>query len=1048
MAFNTPISTSAPAFSSSTNKITTPSNWWGPNITFPYPTNAWFMDFVIAGMTDMVASRSDRRTTVWPYLIRAQDDGLAFNKPFIRTYADGRTIRNEHQINYHATATNYGWTSAESPATWRYIDLSLKSTETIATRYLDTFDQLSATLRWNVDASHYMSAPVVKGMPYVTMRYNQLTPTIRTDDTEYHAITTVNGSAPTGTVSGTKFTFTVSRPYLGNGATEKWIVYSSSSITFNVSSQGFTATAPFTGYVRVAVVPSGTAGQETVLDTYKDAVPVGGSTSVAVSGNTSTTTFTYSKIGTGSTLLTYSFPHHEATLSSPTYVSAITIPTIRGTLKAVAGNTWNTTQTLSTITWDSPQAIDPGKLSAINAAFDVEKDIQTSDIDGTEAYIFGKQISRAGRLALIAHQLGDTTARDAIITKMKSAITPWLTNVASSGAPASFLYDSTWGGVLDNGAYISSPPNDPYQATGFGNPVYNDHYFHWGYFIYGAAVIARFDSSWGSTYRTRVNDVIRDIANPSPDGDPYFTQLRHYDWYEGHSWAAGLQANGDGRNQESTSEAVNAWYGINLWGLATGQSDLRNVGRWLQAMETQAAQLYWQMPSYNDVYPASFAQQKVIPLLFANKAFNGTWFGLADDILVGIETLPFTPASHELLPKTWMQETYPAVLADNASTSTAYAPGGWLGYTYAAQALVDPSAAFTNINALAITGDNQYIDKFGASKTNLLWWSAVQGTTTSTVSTTTTLSVSPSNSAAPGATVTLSASVNPAVAGSIVFKDGTTTINTVQTSGGTASTTTSSLAQGAHALTATFVPTDTGAYTGSSSSTTNYTITGGSSATQTSVALAASPASTATEGSAVSLTATITPTAAAGSVAFRDGVSTIATVTVSSGSAATSTSSLAVGARSLSAVFTPTNSGTYTSSTSSTINYTVTATGGGGGDGGGSTGSNFTSTRHFGLAIAQPIAATRIGISDTNYTATGSDTIIAYRSLTTSRTVTLPAASQPGRQLIIKDETGDCASGRSITIQGTIDGSATTVLQSAFAHIVLYDNGTSWSKIV
>ena len=58
------------------------------------------------------------------------------------------------------------------------------------------------------------------------------------------------------------------------------------------------------------------------------------------------------------------------------------------------------------------------------------------------------------------------------------------------------------------------------------------------------------------------------------------------------------------------------------------------------------------------------------------------------DILVGIETLPFTPVSHELLPKTWMQEAYPTNIADNATTGTATTPGGWRGYTYAAPALI------------------------------------------------------------------------------------------------------------------------------------------------------------------------------------------------------------------------------------------------------------------------------------------------------------------------------------------------------------------------
>ncbi|MGB4759184.1 MAG: glycosyl hydrolase [Candidatus Saccharimonadales bacterium] len=1047
MAFSDPISTNAPVFSTKANKVTNPSgnSWWGPALSFPFPTNAWFMDFVLPGTTDMVNAGMDRRTSVWPYMVRAQNDGLAYNRPFIRKYPDGRTLRNEHQINYDATATNWGWTSNESPQIWRYLDLTFKSTETISSRYLKAYDQLTATLRWQTDSTHYMEAPIVKGMPYVTMRYNNLTPKFETNNIDYHSIATVNGSAPSGTVSGTKFKITVNRPFLGSNATETWILYASSSISFTASTSGLTASAPFTGYLRAAFVPTASAGEETILDTYKDAVPISGSTSVSVSGNTATTTFTYTKTGSGSTLLTYCFPHHETILSSPSYASNFAVTTIRGSLKAVIGNSWTMTTALSTTTWNSPNAIDSNKLSAITTALATEKTFQAYHLDAGEAYLFGKQISRAARLALIADQVGDTSARDGIISAMKTYLNPWFDNNSSVIQVRSLMYDTTWGGVVATSAHEASPAGDPQNANQeFGNAIYNDHYFHWGYFIYGAAVIAHFDSSWATSYQTKVNDMIRDIANPSLSSDPYFTQLRHYDWFEGHSWAAGLQANGDGRNQESTSEAVNAWYGINLWGLATGQSDLRNVGRFLQAMETQSAHLYWQMPSYNNVYPADFASQKVIPLLFANKAFNGTWFGLSDDILVGIETLPFTPASHELLPKAWMQETYPANIADNATTGTAHTPGGWLGYTYAAQAIVNPDAAFTNINGMTITNDNQYLDAFGASKTNLLWWSAVQGASgPAPTSTTTTLAVSPVSTAAAGATVTLTATVSPSAAGIVTFKDGAATIGTGSVSGGTASMNTTTLGTGVRSLTATFAPTDTAAYTGSGSSAVSYTITSGGGATTTTTTLSANPTSTAASGANVTLTATITP-AAAGTVTFKNGGSTIGTGNVSGGTATLSTTSLPVGSLTLTAEFASSNTGAFTNSTSSGLGYTITSSGGGG-----TTGSNKNAVLYAAFSRGSSATNVRVAVADGNYTATVKDSVIGYTSISAARTVTLPSANSvpSGWQIIIKDESGSCSSGNTITVAGTIDGGTNYVLNSARASVHIYSNGSAWYRI-
>jgi endo-1,3(4)-beta-glucanase len=38
----------------------------------------------------------------------------------------------------------------------------------------------------------------------------------------------------------------------------------------------------------------------------------------------------------------------------------------------------------------------------------------------------------------------------------------------------------------------------------------------------------------------------------------------------GHSWAAGLQPSWDGKNQESSSEAVNAYLAVAQLGRATG----------------------------------------------------------------------------------------------------------------------------------------------------------------------------------------------------------------------------------------------------------------------------------------------------------------------------------------------------------------------------------------------------------------------------------------------------------------------------------------------
>lgn len=70
----------------------------------------------------------------------------------------------------------------------------------------------------------------------------------------------------------------------------------------------------------------------------------------------------------------------------------------------------------------------------------------------------------------------------------------------------------------------------------------------------------------------------------------------------GHSWAAGLQLSADGKNQESTSEAVSAYAGIAQLGKATGNAVLEGWGQLLLANEVTAARKYTQAYTGNDLY--------------------------------------------------------------------------------------------------------------------------------------------------------------------------------------------------------------------------------------------------------------------------------------------------------------------------------------------------------------------------------------------------------------------------------------------------------------
>jgi len=73
----------------------------------------------------------------------------------------------------------------------------------------------------------------------------------------------------------------------------------------------------------------------------------------------------------------------------------------------------------------------------------------------------------------------------------------------------------------------------------------------------------------------------------------------------------------------------------------------------------------------------------------------------------------------------------------------------------------------------------------------------------------------------------------------------------------------------------------------------------------------------------VTFTATFTPSAATGTVQFKDGATVLGSVTVSGGAAAFQTSTLAVGSHSITAVYS--GDGNYNTSTPSGLTQTITA---------------------------------------------------------------------------------------------------------------------------
>jgi hypothetical protein len=126
-------------------------------------------------------------------------------------------------------------------------------------------------------------------------------------------------------------------------------------------------------------------------------------------------------------------------------------------------------------------------------------------------------------------------------------------------------------------------------------------------------------------------------------------------------------------------------------------------------------------------------------------------------------------------------------------------------------------------------------------------------------------------------------------------------------------------------------------------------------ATPTATSLVASP-STAGTGSPIDLTATVSPSAAAGTVEFFDGATSLgAPVAVSGGTASKTVSTLATGSHSITAHFAPTDANAFDASTSSPSTVTVT---------GGSTSSG-TETINVNIPSPQDAGVFALSVSNT-----------------------------------------------------------------------------------
>ena len=252
---------------------------------------------------------------------------------------------------------------------------------------------------------------------------------------------------------------------------------------------------------------------------------------------------------------------------------------------------------------------------------------------------------------------------------------------------------------------------------------YNDHHFHYGYFLHAASIIAYLDPTWAADNADWVNMLARDANNPSKTDD-LFPAFRMFDWFHGHSWAAGLFEAGDSKNEESSSEDVMFAYGLKMWGHATSNAAMEAQGNLMLAVLKRSLNSYFLYTEDNDIEPSQFVGNKVSGIMFENKVDHTTYFGANLEYVQAIHMIPLEPSSSYIRSADFVQQEWKAMFADGAADPASKVEGGWKGILYANLALTDPVSSFEFFNQPSF--NSSFLDG-GASLTWYLAFAAGLG---------------------------------------------------------------------------------------------------------------------------------------------------------------------------------------------------------------------------------------------------------------------------------------------------------------------------------
>lgn len=584
-----------------------------------------------------------------------------------------------------------------------------------------------AVLRRSAGSAKSITFPITQGMGYITGVYNDLQPLI---ESGVFFRKVVNAGSPKPGIF--KYQVTLEDE-------THWVLYATPEDGQDpqlklVTQSSIRGPKGFSGTIQIAKNPAGKAGEK-FYDNSAGVYAVDGHITGSVTGDIGTYNLSWTKAGKyahKSPLITFALPHHIQSFDSNTQARVTNIrlrSTTKGNVTAVIGETWTMTEANLPVDIDfAPWSTTDGTVNTLSEAarhailkvapIELQQDIN-AQTDLNSMYYSGKALSKFATLIYTVNQLGNSAD---LTAGAFQNLTKSFARFVQNKQQFPLAYDAVWKGAVSTAGYAGDLNAD------FGNTAYNDHHFHYGYFIHAAAIIGALDPSWLAANKDWVNMLVRDAGN-SVQNDAYFPFSRGFDWFNGHSWAKGLFESYDGKDQESTSEDTLFAYAVKMWGRTTGDASMEARGNMMLGIMRRSLDNYFLMQDNNTNQPANFIANRVTGIvslawvqfqtcrtltsmqLFENKVDHTTYFGNSLEFVQGydplttfhisvltsvsrIHMLPLLPHSGYIRQRSFVTQEWKDMFAATASTPASKVEGGWKGVLYANLALIDPGAAW------------------------------------------------------------------------------------------------------------------------------------------------------------------------------------------------------------------------------------------------------------------------------------------------------------------------------------------------------------------